>query len=943
MYLQQILKIFLYSLFIFICFLPSLQAEENYEDYEKALTSFYDKKYSETIIHLKNALRTDESHIPSHLLLAKTLLAQGNGALAETELLDLQTMGVDFNQLITLFGEAYLLQDKYQQVIDIIKPGYRGKETESQIHLLRGRAYLGLNQLRSAEDAFTEALLLQPDLPLAKLGLAKIAMSKNKLERAMHYVDEALKSYEPLANAWILKAMILQSSGDIKGAFAAINQALAISPEHMQARLNRATLYLATNQYEQALPDVDFILAKIPAEPRAKYLKAIINAATGNYEQSDKKLSEVIATLKAVPPEVMKNNPSYYYLAGVTNFQFGNLDDARRYLQYFLDYKTNDLNAQRLLAMIAMAQENWHEAKAILNKINVYYPNNVEVLTLLGKVAIELNNAEAAQRYFMQVVQLAPDSLEAVVNLVRSDIALGDYQQAITRLKNSPLLKQALANNNISVHLLLIDAYIQAKQYQQARVSIEKLLARDDTNSFYYQQYGIVLGFLGKIDQARQAFNKALLIDENNINAIVHLARMDVVEKEYDSAIARIEKVLQKFPKNSGLTIELADIYQRAGNKVQALTLYQKAYAYDNNNINALEKLVTAYITDNELDKAETTLTSFLNQNTDNIRARVMLGDLYLFINQPHKAIAAYQVAEAKSINNSQVLVHLAKAQLAIDNRLGAIKSLNKAIALNEENLQPMLMLFELMLKQGDKTRAQQLLYSIEKLTPKQPLADLLNAKLAMQNKHYKQAEKSYRKALAKQESQQATLGLFQVLSQQKKYKQADKLLRTWLQKHPDDVVADIALTENYRYLGKLDDVANMYESLLKQHNRLPILLNNAANVFYQLGQKEKALHYAQEAYQKVPKNVAVIDTLAWILSRNGEYQRALPLFREALVIDFNNPEVKYHLAVTLSKQNRFNEARKLLIESVKSERDFSEKEQAKQLLKKWLQQKTNE
>ena len=937
MHVKKILTRFL-SVFLLLGLVSfSSQATENYEDYEKALTSFYDKKYDETIIHLKNALRVDESHIPSHLLLAKTLIAQGHGALAETELLDLQTMGVDFNQLITLFGEAYILQDKYRQVIDIITPGYRDKATESQILFLRGRAYLGLNQIRSAEDAFTEALLLQPDFPLAKLGLAQIAMSKNKLERAMHYVDEALKSYEPIANAWILKSMILQAQGDIQSAFNAINQALKISPEHMQARLNRATLYIATNQYAQASPDIDYILDKIPAEPRAKYLKALVNAATGNPEDSEKKLNEVIVTLKAVPPEVMKNNPSYFYLAGVTNFQFGNLDDARRYLQNFLEYKENDLNALRLLAMIAMAQENWHDAKSILTKVNVYYPDNIEILTLLGSVSIELNNAEAAQRYFNQVIKLAPNSLPALTNLIRSDIALGNYQQAIQRIHNSSLLAKALKNNNVEVDLLLIEAYIKAQQFKQAKPYIEKLLQLDPKNSFYHQQYGIVLGFLGEIEKARKAFTQALALNKNNLAAIIHLARMDVVENQYKKAIKRISKALDEFPKNTELMIELADIYQRLGDNKQALTFYEKAYSYDNQHSYALEKLVLSYVANNEYSKAEVTLTSYLNQHNDDINARIMLGDLYLLINQPHKAIEAYKTASAKSINNTQALVRLAKAQLAIDDRLGAIKSLNKAIALDEENLQPMLMLFDIMLKQGEQARAEQLLYRIEKLTSQQTLVDLLRARLAIENKQYQQAEASYRKALTKQQNQQTTLGLFKVLSLQKKYKQADKLLRRWLTENPNDIIADIALAENYINLASIDDVAAMYLELLKKYNRLPILLNNAANVLYKAGKKEQALDYAKEAYEKVPKNVAVIDTLAWILSRNGEHQRALPLFREALVLDFNNPEVKYHLAVTLAKQKRLNEARKLLIEAVKSERDFSEKEQAKKLLAQWL------
>jgi putative PEP-CTERM system TPR-repeat lipoprotein len=932
-------------IFTLLCVISTYASDNtNNEAYEKALTSYYDQKYDETIIHLKNALRKNEAHIPSHLLLAKTLLAQGNGALAETELLDLQSMGVDFNQLITLFAQAYILQDKYRQVIDLIIPGYRGNPIESKILFYRGQAYLGLGQSRSAEDAFTEALLLQPDFALAKLGLAQLYMQNNKFQQAMHYIDEALTTYEPQPNAWILKSVVLQRQGHLNEALVAINKALAISPHHMQAKLNRATLLIAQNNYKAALPDIDYILEKIPTEPRANYLKALINAALGNNEASQQKLNEVIVTLNAIPDEVMKNNPSYYYLAGVTHFQFGNLTDAKNYLKNYLHVKKNDFNTLRLLAIIAMQQEDWQNAKSILTKANIYYPQNAEILTLLGEVSLATDRPESAQRYFEQALVLKPKQLPALLNLLRSEIAQKNYPAVIAKIKTDKILTQAIKDKNAEVLLLLIDAYISTKQYDKALPYASALVKLEDNNSFYHQQYAVALGFAGKITQAREEFTKALAIDANNIEALIHLARMDVVENKNDLAIERLTSALTAAPKNIKLTTALADIYTRINQPKLALTWYEKAYSYDNQNSFVLQKLISSYVTNKLNDKALQVLTGYLNHHTDDIQAQLMLGDLYLMLNQPHKAIEAFQVASIKSNKGSEALIRLAQAQLAVGDRLSAIKSLNKAIALDNQNITPLLMQFSIMLAQNNETRATQLIDRIKQListtdSSKKTVIDLLSAKLAMHFNRYKEAEQFYKKVLQQQDDQQAVLGLFQALNYQHKYEQADKVIRRWLKNHPNDVIADIALAESYLNLGKMTEVEDFYQQLLQKYQRLPILLNNAANVLYQAGKKDQALIYAKEAYEKAPKNVAVIDTLAWILTRNGNYQQALPLFREALVFDFDNAEVKYHLAVTLAKQNRLNEARKLLYEAVQSEQNFTEKVQAKKLLTQWLNQ----
>ena len=146
----------------------------------------------------------------------------------------------------------------------------------------------------------------------------------------------------------------------------------------------------------------------------------------------------------------------------------------------------------------------------------------------------------------------------------------------------------------------------------------------------------------------------------------------------------------------------------------------------------------------------------------------------------------------------------------------------------------------------------------------------------------------------------------------------------------------EISLADSYKDSGQLEQAANKYEQLLNKHGQLPILLNNAANIYFSLEQTEKARKYAFKAYSYLKENVAIIDTYAWIESRLGNHLEALALFRYALTKDYDNAEIKYHLAVTLHSLGRLVEAKNHLIEAVESSQTFDEKEQAKQLLKTW-------
>ena len=923
-----------YSLFIFVLSISfNLKANEAYEE---ALKSFHQNEYSTTIIHLKNSLKEDINHIPSRILLSETLIAQGKGEMAETELYDLQASGVDFNQIIALLAQSLILQSKYKQVLEIATSGYRGNHIESLVLFSRGQAYLGLNQLREAEQAFIEVLKLQPDFQLAMLGIAQIAMNKNNLTKANSFTDQALESYEPLINAWIMKSALYQQQGLNEKALLTINKALQQNPEHLQARLNRATIYITNENWTQSAEDLDFILTKIPLEPRAKYLRAIVSAKQGNREDSKAKLNEVIVTLNAIPDTVMMQNPNYFFLTGVTNFNFGNLEDARHYFQRFINIKENDYNSLRYLAIIELKQGKPQNAKNLLSKASIYYPDNPTLLSLLGISLMELGKVEQAKYYFEKVVSLTSSNGGALTNLAQSEILAGDYSKAITNLLNAKK-----NDNSNSVTLLLIEAYFKTKQFKKAKILTQKLIEVQPKNSYFQKQHGIALGFSGDIKNAKIAFQTALKLQPTNTAAIIHLARMEFIEQGPQHAISFLQELLIAQPNNTQIMVELADIHFKNEQRDKALSLYQQAFDFDNQNPFTLIKLINYYFNTNQYSKAEPILLAYLQKHPKESLIKIKLGHLYGKLNQPLKAIKTFESAIPDSADRTKTYMLLAQAQLKVDNRDEAIQSLNKATAWDEKRLEPLLMLFPITLSQKDYTRAEQVIYTINKLIPEQDVAEIFSAQLYLAKNEFIKAEKSYLNALKINPSSKSTLGLFNALNKQNKYDESQVLIQKWLSDNPNDLLVEIALAESYIHQGKMTKSLALYQALIQKYQRMPVLLNNAANISLRLGKISLAADYANEAYKKAPQNPSVIDTLAWIKTQQAQRTEAIALFRQGLVLDFDNAEMKYHLAVTLKEESRDREAYKLLTEAVKAAQDFTDKSIAKQLLVQWKEEKS--
>jgi putative PEP-CTERM system TPR-repeat lipoprotein len=902
--------------------------------YEKALISFQQEEITTSIIQLKNTLKQQSNHLPARILLAQALLTQGNGALAEIELNKARANNADKNRLVTLYAHAYLLQHKFDLVIRITKSGNRGNKIESELLNYRGQAQIGQKLYRSADSTFTKVLAISPNNQIALLGRAQIALNALKPLIALKYVEQSMTSAKPFINGLIFKANILSQLGETSAALEAINKALAINETHMAARLTKAMLHINLQEYVIAEPHVDFILNEIPNEPRAGYLKALINASLQNSTDTtgNKKLTEVIATLAAVPAEIMKNTPDYYYLAGITNFQFGNYADAKRYLEKYLTYVEFHLGSVQMIARISLQQGDTTTANNLLKKANLAHPNNANILTLLGMTNLQLKNPKKAENYFKQVLDMHPNSAIGISNLARSKMQSGEYQSAIDALlsiKNNKI-------DNVQVKLLLIDSFEKSNSFEQA-ISIALELTNQFPNESYFQQrLGSLYGWNKQFLQARKAFQQALSLDTKNIAAIVHLARMDIIENKTENARNFLNKQLELFPNNALIMVEVSDSFLFEKNNLEAQKWIEKAHAQSPNNYYILAKYTKIMVLNDKLTEAVELVDIYIGQNANSLDALRLIAELYQRKNQHQQAILALRDYVKRSFDKAPAYDILAKAQLVSGDINGAIQSYKKAIVDDQNSITAHIGLVNLVIKNKDEAFSLSLISSIANLTKSKSLEQVLLGDLYYALDNTDKAKQHYFSALKLADQKQAILGLYQCFKKSGQLAQVIPHLRSWLKKYPNDLTIEISLADSYKHSGKLEQAADKYEQLLVKHGQLPILLNNIANIYYSLNESEKAQKSALEAYSYLKENVAIIDTYAWIESRLGNYEKALPLFRYALTKDYDNAAIKFHLAVTLKKLGRSVEAKNFLIEAVDSQQMFNEKEQAKSLLTTW-------
>ena len=906
----------------------AFSAQTTNQPYESALTSFHLEDLNSAVVHLKNALKNNPSHLPSRLLMAEILVARGDGVGAEIELAFAEQGNADVKRILPLKLEALILQNRYEQVINLAKVIPGNNRISSVILAYKGQALFSKNNATLAQVEYKKALKLNNRNVKALLGLAEVANKKGRYNVTMDYLAKILTISPLNTNAMQMKANIFQLKGETEKAMVAISSAININNKHFPALLTRASIFIEQNNFQLALDDVEVILTDIPNEPRANYLKVIITRALGLDEERKATQSHLDIVLTGIPDNVMQENPIYYYLAGLVNYENNQHIKAQDELRKYVNIISDDVRALKLLGKVELALNEAFSAKNYLVKARLISPDDVEVWALLGRSYLLTGDIEKAERYLLDVVDALPLIAGPLYNLGKMQLAAGKQKKAI-----QSLVKAKGIRSDSDTLFLLANAYHVDQQIERAFELINELIGNQGEVSYLYQKKGILLGSMGKHDQAKEAFEVALNLDENNIEALVHLARIDMIEGNIKEARNRIIAKLEILTGNTLLLVELGNTFTTKGEIEQAKTNYEKAYSLNRGSKLALLKIVDVFIAQSEIVKAIDITKEYLGRNSQNSGVQLIAARLYMMSKQYENAISAHQISVKHANDKGKMLIAYANSQLIMNNVEGAILSLQRAIGWNDDLLKAHLQLIDVYAHERQQDNAIAAIEKLERKSDNKAMSHALFGDVYFYNEQLKQSVEAYKLSLSLEHSKKAMYGLYKVYKKQHAYNSADKLLKNWLKENPNDILMAIALADNYVAQSDLSSAVNYYDDLITQHGELPVLLNNAAQLNVTVNNIAQALVYAENAYRKMPNVVAIKDTMAWVYTKNNELDKALPIFREALAIDSENAEIKYHLAVALNLLGRSNEAIRYLQDIIESNQIFSGKNDAEKLL----------
>jgi Flp pilus assembly protein TadD len=132
---------------------------------------------------------------------------------------------------------------------------------------------------------------------------------------------------------------------------------------------------------------------------------------------------------------------------------------------------------------------------------------------------------------------------------------------------------------------------------------------------------------------------------------------------------------------------------------------------------------------------------------------------------------------------------------------------------------------------------------------------------------------------------------------------------------------------------GKKGEAARKYrQALAKSDNYAPALNNLAYLSGEGVGNKEEGLRMAMTAFRQEPNNGGILDTLGFLLLKNGRSDEARKTLEKAVSVLPDNPSVHFHLALAYRDLGNKGEAAARLQKALQLG-EFPEAREARTLL----------
>lgn len=671
---------------------------------------FSAKEFAKAREKAEVVLRKEPGNQQALMLQGAILLGEGKADQARELLEKLLPQNENEVDLYMLLATAYRQLGDLASTESILQKGSEKNPQAIHLYLARANLYSEKRQAGKVEEMLKKVIAIEPGKPehveqlasflwhegrkaeaeallreiLAKEkdkeeSWAKVAafyLSRKELDKGKELLLAGLQQHKKSFRLRFLLQEAYLAQGNVGQAIAVLQECLSLdrdNPAYVAAQRSLAELHYRLGNIEEAESHIAAVLKKSPNDADGHLLKGAILVLKGEHEQA-------IAEYRVVLRERPKDIQLYLRIAEALarNRQSSLAIDT---LKQGLQVAPDAPELHRALARLYVLGKKPKDAEAQLQKMVERKPEAMAgKIDLADFYAANDNRAKAMQTY-KTVIGKDPDNPLGYLKLSSLHAAEKQWAEA------AAVAVAGLAANPGN-NLLLeqgVQFYARQGRVGDGLALIDQRIRRQPGDAFAYGLRGGIQAANKDFAAAEQDCRKAMALGSDLPETAVNLARVLVLAKKVEPAIAETEKLLGTSAASPSLYILLAELYEQTRRHQQAFAVYERAIKKYPDNWYFLNNLAY-FIADGkapsaqDLTRAESMIKKAQLRAPGNAAVLDTLGWLSFKMGKMLPARAALTMAMAGNPNNPVFSYHLGMVLLKTGKKEEA-KSLLEKVA----------------------------------------------------------------------------------------------------------------------------------------------------------------------------------------------------------------------------------------------------------------------
>ncbi|MGA7847271.1 MAG: tetratricopeptide repeat protein, partial [Thermoplasmata archaeon] len=443
-------------------------------------------------------------------------------------------------------GQLLLKAGRRPEGLDILKRAIQASKGDPHAYFEIAEALRAQGTYTDAVTYYTEGLKVEPKSRAGRLGLAETYQVAGRYSDALPLVDQLLHEEPNDLRAWKVRADVHRALGHDAEVIYSLKAILLLDPRNLDALSEKYGLQLMRNQKAEAFETLSDLLAAGGPEaenPGTWIEHGDLAAELGKTEESNKSYEKAQQLDPTRGIEIITRRARVRLQAGRPDLALEILDsvpapDATQSPERAMPYLL-------LRAKILTTLERPGDARTVYESIRTIDPKSLDATQGLVRCLLDEGKPEEARTFVRSVLPTQPPTAELFLLLSESEAALGSLpfateviRRGVEVLPKSGLLwvrfgelyvrqeiwdkaadayGHAIALDRADPELLLRAGFVAEKlgHGHEALTLYTRATELAPANKYAWSSQGVALLSVGRPDDARTSFDRALALDSD--------------------------------------------------------------------------------------------------------------------------------------------------------------------------------------------------------------------------------------------------------------------------------------------------------------------------------------------------------------------------------------------------------------------------------------------